>query len=603
MPNILTNLVNLQENVYGANREAFSLIDVASKKCIPTTWGDFRRDVDNMAYALEILGINPGDMVAIISHNCPEILISDFACYRNRAVPVSIYATSSADQIQYIVNDSGAKAIVVNTAEHYKAVRSIIGQCPKLERIIIINPSVEIAPDDMCSMLFDKVLQLGAASSEACRAEVEKRSAEAKEVDIATLIYTSGTTGQPKGAVLPHSCFDAAMEIHAERLTTISDTDTSVCFLPLSHIFEKAWTYFCLTKGMKVAINPNPKEIQQAVPIAKPTCMCSVPRFWEKVYTGVQDKIEKMKGLQRFMVERALKVGAKRNLDYVRLGLKAPWWLEMQYRFFDKKVFAQVRHVVGLDNGRFFPTAGAPLSSNIVEFLHAIGLNIVIGYGLSETTATVCCFPQYDFVIGSVGTTMPRVQVKLGENNEILVKGPTVMSGYYNRPDENEKAFTADGWLRTGDAGMFDAGGAIVLTERLKDLFKTSNGKYIAPQAIESRLGEDKYIEQVAVIGDKRKYVTAIIIPAFEALKEYARKKNINYSSIEDLIENSEIRKFIADRIERLQKGFAGFEKIKRFTLLPKEFSIEGGELTNTLKIRRPVINMMYADEIEAMYC
>ncbi|MDE6196328.1 MAG: AMP-binding protein, partial [Muribaculaceae bacterium] len=294
---------------------------------------------------------------------------------------------------------------------------------------------------------------------------------------------------------------------------------------------------------------------------------------------------------------------AKRNLEYVRLGLKTPWWLEKQYQFFDKNVFSKVRAVLGLANGRFFPTAGAPLSANITEFFHAMGINIVIGYGLSETTATVSCFPDVDYVIGTVGTTLPGVMVKIGEENEILVKGPTVMRGYYNRPDENAKVFTEDGWFRTGDAGLFDHSGALVLTERLKDLFKTSNGKYIAPQAIESRLGEDRYIEQVAVIGDRRKYVTAVIVPAFGALKEYARRKGIQFSSVEELVENAEIRKFIAERIERLQKGFAGFEKVKRFTLLPKEFSIESGELTNTLKIRRPVINSMYADEIEAMYC
>ena len=310
-----------------------------------------------------------------------------------------------------------------------------------------------------------------------------------------------------------------------------------------------------------------------------------------------------MKGLQKMLVSRALKVGAKRNLDYKRLGLKVPALLEAEYRFYEKKVFSKVHHVIGLDNGCFFPTAGAPVSSTIVEFLHAIGINIVVGYGLSETTASVSFFPRVGYVIGTVGEPLPDVQVKIGENSEILVKGPTVMRGYHNRPEENDKAFTPDGWFRTGDAGIMDSSGSIILTERIKDLFKTSNGKYIAPQVLESRLGQDRYIEQVAVIGDQRKYVTAIIIPAFEALKEYAAKHGISYSSLEELVNNSEIRNFIEQRIESLQKGLAGFEKIKRFTLLPKEFTIESGELTNTLKIRRPVVNRHYAQEIEAMYC
>lgn len=603
MSNILTHLISRQLERYGANREAFTLIDIAERKLLPVTWGEFDTRVENAACAFEILGIEPGDMVAVFTPNCPEFIYTDFACYRNRAIPVAIYATSSAEQVKYIVNDAGAKLIVAGGDAQYRIARQVFAECPSLSKIIIIDEAVTPDTNDNDSIHFSQLLELGAMASKNCRDEVALRSASAVPDDIATLIYTSGTTGEPKGAVLPHSCFDAAMEIHHERLDTLSDRDTSVSFLPMSHIFEKAWTYFCLDSGMRVDINSNPKEIQAAVRIAQPTCMCSVPRFWEKVYTAIQEKMGKMKGLQKIMVEKALKVGARRNLDYVRLGLKPPRLLEMQYRFFDNQVFSKLRRAIGITNGNIFPTAGAPLSSTIVEFLHTCGINIVIGYGLSETTATVTCFPDVGYEIGSVGTVMPRVQIKLGAENEILVKGPTVMRGYYNRPEENAKVFTSDGWLRTGDAGLIDHSGSLVLTERLKDLFKTSNGKYIAPQAIESRLGEDRYIEQVAVIGDKRKYVTAIIIPAFEALKEYARSKGISFSSIDDLVQNSEIRRFIGERIEKLQKGLAGFEKIKKFTLLPKEFTIENGELTNTLKIRRPAINAIYADDIEAMYC
>lgn len=370
----------------------------------------------------------------------------------------------------------------------------------------------------------------------------------------------------------------------------------------MSHIFEKAWTYFCLYSGMKVYINLDPHDIQTSIRQVRPTCMCSVPRFWEKVYSAVQSKISRMNAVQKFMVKRAIAVGRRRNLDYVRMGRQAPRILEMQYRFYDRHVFLPMRKVIGIENGNIFPTAGAPLSDTIVEFLHTCGINIVVGYGLSETTATVTCYPSLGYEIGTVGTVMPRIQIKLGNENEVLVKGPTVMAGYFNKPEETAAAFTEDGWFRTGDAGKIDDTGALVLTERLKDLFKTSNGKYIAPQAIESRLGEDEYIEQVAVIGDQRKYVTAIIIPAFEALKEYARKKHIQYKSLVDLVNNSEIRRLIQERIDKLQNGFANYEKVKKFVLLPKEFTMESGELTNTLKIRRPVINNRYAREIEAMY-
>ena len=534
MPNILTHIIERQTGRYGRDRVALTTIDTATRTLHPCTWGELADRVGQAACALEILGIKPQDNIAILAPNCSEILVTDFACYRNRAVPVSIYATSSAEQVRYIVNDARARARFAGTQAHYAIARAIAAECPTLEHIVVYGSDIVLDPDDKTSMHFEDFLALGAAASAECRARVDRRTAEATPDDIATLIYTSGTTGEPKGAILPHSCFDAAIDIHRVRLDTLSDTDTSVCFLPLSHIFEKAWTYFCLTLGIRVDINPNPKEIQTAVKVAKPTAMCSVPRFWEKVYTAVQEKISATRGITKIMFERALAAGARRNLEYVRMGRKVPWLLERRYQLYDKLVFSKLRAAIGIDNGRFFPTAGAPLSSAIVEFMHACGINIIIGYGLSETTATVSCYPTVGYEIGTVGTTLPDLQVKIGENNEILVKGPTVMRGYFGRPDTDNSVFTPDGWFRTGDAGRFDESGSLILTERIKDLFKTSNGKYIAPQAIESRLGEDRYIEQVAVIGDQRKYVTAFIVPAFEALKEYAGQKGISYNSIDD---------------------------------------------------------------------
>jgi long-chain acyl-CoA synthetase len=600
MSNVLTTLPQLQANHYG-KREAYRY--PVGNEWKVETWTAFNEKVTAVACALETLGLEEQKMIAIFSANCPQIIISDFAAYANRAVPVSIYSTSSTDQVQYILNDSQATIIFVGDQTQFDIACDVVPNCPHLTRIVAFDETIDLSKAPIAAMHFSELEKLGEASSDKCRQSVADRSARAEDTDIATLIYTSGTTGEPKGAVLPHSCFNTAMRIHRDRLTELTDEDTSICFLPLSHIFEKAWTYFCLSMGMRVAINPNPREIQPALRQVKPTCMCSVPRFWEKVYTGVQDRIANMPRLQQMLIRRALRVGYRRNLVYKRAGKKVPFWLELQYRFFDRKVFAALRHVIGMDNGRFFPTAGAPLSANIVEFLHSCGINIVIGYGLSETTASVSCFPSQDFVIGSVGTLMPEVNVKIGENNEILVKGETVMSGYFNKPAETAAAFTEDGWFRTGDAGYLDENGALVLTERIKDLFKTSNGKYIAPQAIESRLGEDRFIEQVAVIGDRRKYVTAIIIPAFEALKEYAQRKQIAFRDNVDLVRNADIRSMIEERIEKLQEGFASFEKVKKFTLLPHEFTIESGELTNTLKLRRPVINSRYADQIEAMYC
>jgi len=541
------------------------------------------------------------ERVAVFSPNDPKILATDFGCFANRAVTVSIYATSSEEQVEYIVRDSGAGIIFVGTRAQYETARKVAAKLPTLTQIVVYD-EIETDADDKSSMTFSQLLQLGEAASDACRREVEARTARAVPDDVATLLYTSGTTGEPKGAILPHSCFNAALEMHHEALTSLSDRDTSLCFLPLSHIFEKAWTYFCLDSAIQVYVNHDPRMIQDVIKEVRPTCMCSVPRFWEKAYTAIQEKMSAMSPVARWLCARALKVGRRRNLHYKRLGLPVPRLLEARYRFYEKKVFSTVKKAMGITNGNMFPTAGAPLSNAIVEFFHSMGVNLVIGYGLSETTATVSFHPYVGYQIGTIGNPLPGVEVKIGEENEILVKGPTVMRGYFNKPEETAAVFTADGWFRTGDAGRIDDNGALVLTERLKDLFKTSNGKYIAPQAIESRLGEDKYIDQVAVIGDSRKYVTAIIVPAIEALKEYARRKKIQYQSLEDLLKNSQIIEMLTRRIEALQEGLASFEKIKKFTLLPREFTMESGELTNTLKIRRPVINRRYASEIEAMY-
>lgn len=600
MDNTLTTLIRRQLERYPSERPALWQRD-RDGRWLPISWQELARMASSAACAMEILGLREQERIAVFSPNDPRILATDFGCFANRAVTVSIYATSSQEQVEYILRDSGAAILFAGTASQYEIARKVISRVDTLRQIVVYD-DIERDADDTTTLTFAQFLKLGEAATDRCRREVEARTARAVPDDVATLLYTSGTTGEPKGAILPHSCFDAAIEIHHGRLTSVTDADTSMCFLPLCHIFEKAWTYYCLDTGVQVYINRDPRAIQDTIREVRPTCMCSVPRFWEKAYAAIQEKMSRMNAIGRWFCARALKVGRRRNLHYKRLGLPVPRLLESRYRFYEKKVFSTVKRAMGITGGNIFPTAGAPLSNGIVEFFHSMDVNLVIGYGLSETTATVSCFPYVDYEIGTVGTVLPGIEVRIGNESEILVKGPTVMRGYFNKPEETAAVFTEDGWFRTGDAGHFDENGALVLTERLKDLFKTSNGKYIAPQAIESRLGEDKYIDQVAVIGDRRKYVTAIIVPAIEAIKEYANRKKIQYRSLEDLLKNSQIVDMIASRIDALQEGLASFEKVKKFTLLPREFSMENGELTNTLKIRRPVINRRYASEIEAMY-
>lgn len=602
--NILTDLIRRQAARYPTDRAALACAPSRnlSTPAESLTWQELARKVDLVAVGLEVLGIQARNMVAVFASNCPEIIIMDFACYRNRAVPVSIYSTSSPEQVSYIIRDSGARLIVVGDQQQYDTVRSIALECPELYRIVGISPRIVQEQDDHMTISIEELYEMGRHATALNRQAVDRRTAEATPQDIATLIYTSGTTGEPKGAILPHSAFNAAMRFHKERLSYLSDEDTSVCFLPLSHIFEKAWTYFCLMTGALITINRDPAEIQDTLKLVRPTMMCSVPRFWEKVYAAVQSKLGRVGGFQKWLMKQAMRNGRCRNLDYKRLGKKVPFYIEWPYKFFFNQIFGPMQRVAGIDRGRIFPTAGAPLSPEITAFLLSCGIPIVIGYGLSETTATVTCFPTVNYIIGTVGTVLKGVGVKISPEGEILVSGPTVMRGYYGRPSDSAQAFTPDGWFKTGDAGYFDENGALVLTDRIKDLFKTSNGKYIAPQAIESRLLSDPAFEQVAIIGDQRKFVSALIVPNKDLLREFAREKGIPDKNYDALLTNPLVMQWFEDKIRVLSHGLAHHEVIKRFTLLPKPFTIESGELTNTLKVRRRTVAEHYAPLIEQMY-
>ena len=601
--NRFVELIPSQSGKYG-EREALRFRDYDTQVWSSITWNGFKERIERAAGALLVNGVEPQGRVCLFTQNCPEVLITHFGAFYNRAIPVPIYATSSRDEVAYIVKDSGATILFAGDQGQYEIARQVIDECPTLKFIVTLHPQVKRAADDKSTLTWQEFLSTGDKLGKEVLAELDKRKQSGQPDDTMYLIYTSGTTGVPKGVMLTHSNMNAAMDAHIERFDTIIDdkTDISLSFLPFSHVFELGWTMVCLCTGIRVAINYNTKEIQRAVKEVQPNYMCSVPRFWEKVYTAINDNLQGAKPVVRMMVKQAIRVGKIRNLKYARMGKKAPALIEKQYQYFEKKVFNKLRGAIGVTDGKMFPTAGAMLSDNITEFLHAVGINICIGYGLSETNASVSFFTAPNWTIGTVGMPISSIQVKIGDQNEILVKGPTVMKGYYNKAEETAKAIDADGWFHTGDCGELAPTGEIILTERLKDLYKTSNGKYIAPQVLETMLGQDKFIEQVAIIGDGRKYVSALIVPDFEELKAYADKKHIEHPTIEDLVNNADIHKMIEDRINDYQKDLAGYEQIKRFVLLPKAFTMESGELTNTLKIRRAVINKRYALLIDAMY-
>ena len=591
-------LIHRQAEKYG-NRTALKHRDNATGKWLKISWREFSDKVMLTAKAMAEFGIKVQENIGVYSQNMPQCLYTDFGAYGNRVVSIPMYATNSPGQIEYIINDAKIHTLFVGEQLQYNNAFKVQKDSKYLERLVVFDPAVKMNPEDKTSIYFDDFLRLG--DNAHAESTVKIRMTEAVPEDLATIIYTSGTTGESKGVMLPHSCYLEAMRIHDVRLPLVTDKDLSMSFLPMTHIFEKAWCYYCLHKGVTIAINQDPKMIQKTLPEVHPTLMCNVPRFWEKVYAGVHEKINSASPAMKKIFLDAIETGRRYNLEYKNKGIPAPCSLKLKFQFYNKTVFTLLKKVLGIERGRFFPVAGAPLSDTVNEFLQSVNIPIAYGYGLSETTATVCFYPEIGFQFGSIGEVMPGVQVKIDPgNNEILVKGKTVMSGYYNKPEETKKAFTEDGFFRTGDAGRLE-GNTLFFTERIKDLYKTSNGKYIAPQAIEMVMSGDNYIEQIAVIGDQRKFVSALIVPAYPLLEKYAGEKGISFESREELVKNKDIIRFIEARVEEHQKNLASYEKIKRFTLLPEPFMM-GCELTDTLKLRRPVVLQKYATEIEAMY-
>ena len=591
-------LIHRQAEKYG-NRTALKHRDNATGKWLKISWREFSDKVMLTAKAMAEFGIKVQENIGVYSQNMPQCLYTDFGAYGNRVVSIPMYATNSPGQIEYIINDAKIRTLFVGEQLQYNNAFKVQKDSKYLERLVVFDPAVKMNPEDKTSIYFDDFLRLG--DNAHAESTVKIRMTEAVPEDLATIIYTSGTTGESKGVMLPHSCYLEAMRIHDVRLPLVTDKDLSMSFLPMTHIFEKAWCYYCLHKGVTIAINQDPKMIQKTLPEVHPTLMCNVPRFWEKVYAGVHEKINSASPAMKKIFLDAIETGRRYNLEYKNKGIPAPCSLKLKFQFYNKTVFTLLKKVLGIERGRFFPVAGAPLSDTINEFLQSVNIPIAYGYGLSETTATVCFYPEIGFQFGSIGEVMPGVQVKIDPgNNEILVKGNTVMSGYYNKPEETKKAFTEDGFFRTGDAGRLE-GNTLFFTERIKDLYKTSNGKYIAPQAIEMVMSGDNYIEQIAVIGDQRKFVSALIVPAYPLLEKYAGEKGISFESREELVKNKDIIRFIEARVEEHQKNLASYEKIKRFTLLPEPFMM-GCELTDTLKLRRPVVLQKYATAIEAMY-
>ncbi len=573
------------------NKNAISYRD--GENLIILTWKEFWNKVCQTANGLHTLDVKKGDCVGVFSQNSKDWVIFDVATQMLGAVTIPIYATNNYAQTEYIIKQTEMQHILVGDTPQLEILKSAETHLNKKLHIFTSH----IIKDEAENITYfpDFIKHFS----------TERKIAEISDDDLATILYTSGTTGTPKGVMLSHGCFKDVISAHNqffgfENLHTMK----SLAFLPLSHIFERAWSLYVLSQGGEVAILEDPKNILSALKQVQPNAMCAVPRFYEKVYQTLVKKIDAASPTKQKLFKKALEVGA-RVADKKRTGASIPFGLNLQHKFFNALVFKKIKNELG-GNLEFLPCGGAMLKKEISEFFAAIGLPVIVGYGLTETTATVTALPTKNYVYGSVGIPLPGVEIKIGAEDEILVKYGGVMKGYYKNEEETAKVFTEDGYFRTGDAGRIDENGNLYIVDRIKDLMKTSNGKYIAPQTIEIPLQSHPEISQAMVIAEGKPYVSAVIVPDFETLIEkYQEFKNYVSLTIEEkkkLLESPFIKEKFEKIVAEIQKEFASYEKIKKFKLLPEEFTIEKGEITPTLKIKRRVVLEKLNSLIEGMY-
>ncbi len=545
--------------------------------------------IQRTSNALASLGVKENENVAIFSQNMPEWTIADLSIVNVGAITIPIYATNTAEQAEYILNETESRFLFVGDVEQYLKALEIFERSDYLEKIIIFKETVELRSSD--SIYYNDFIK---------DRLIEYKTVKRDSSDIATIIYTSGTTGVPKGVMLTHECILQGFKIHTMRFDLDSAREHSLCFLPLTHIFERAWTLFMLNSGIKVSFLENPKLIADELGNVKPTAMCAVPRFYEKAYNAIKTKVENDPSIIKGIFNWAYKVGMEYSYLKNR-NLNISGFLRFKHSIADKLVFLKIREKFG-GQLAFMPVGGAPISKEISMFFTNVGMPFIIGYGLSETTATISCFEYTNVIHGTVGKLMPETEVKIGLEDEVLVKAKTVMKGYYKKPLETAKVFTEDGWFKTGDIGMFDAENNLLITDRIKNLIKTSNGKYIAPQQIEGLIMNDHLIEHAIIIGDCRSYVSALIVPTFEALPSLAEELGVEFTNNEEFLSLEKIKSYFMDRINKSQESLAKFEQIKKITFIPHEFTMDSGELTPTLKVKRKVVFSKYSDLINKMY-
>jgi long-chain acyl-CoA synthetase len=561
------------------------------------SYSEFKEQTDNFAFGLAALGIKRSDKVAIISENRPEWVYSDMAILGLGAIDVPIYPSLTAESIEFILNNSESKGVIISTKFQLNKILKIKHNLRYIKFIVVLNET-DTSHEEKFIYTFKEVQELGKTLKTTDSELFKKSIKDVKEHDLCTIIYTSGTTGEPKGVMLTHDNIMSNVRSALENFP-IDQNDIFLSFLPLCHIFERMGGYYTgFASGGQIYYAESIETVAQNLIESHPTIVTSVPRLFERIHTKILKNVDSQPLKKQKIFYWAMDVGV-RYQEARRKG-SIPTALSLKNKIADKLVFKKLREKTG-GNLRFFISGGAALPMYLGKFFEAVGLKIIEGYGLTESSPVITANKVDDYKFGTVGKPFAGVEVKIASDGEILARGPNIMQGYYKNKKETDEVLH-DGWLHTGDIGVFDADGFLMITDRKKHLFKTSTGKYIAPTPIENLFLSSKYIDQFVLIGDRRMFLSALIVPDFEAVKEYADSHKIKYDTVEELLGMKEITDLFDKDMSQLQKKLANYEKIRKFKLLTKPFTIETGEITPSMKIKRKVVEDQYAHLIEEMY-
>ena len=568
--------------------------------------GEMLRRAAGLAKALAGLGIQSGDRVGIFAPNCPEWHVADFAIQGLGAVVVPVYFRESPERLTYILKDSGARIAFTAGEEQSHKIAECRENLPALQHVIsatvAAHPSGGTPSATQGSAPLNGTLRyedLIAAAGEAEIAEYRRRASEMTPDQLATIIYTSGTTGEPKGVMLNHANLSSnSRDFSAEF--EMSPSDVALSLLPLAHVYERTIDYGYIFRGVSIAYVEQPESVAQALLEVRPTTMAAVPRFYEKTYANIIEKGHRESGLKRKIFDDAMRTAGK-AIPWRAHGKSVPWTVKLRWRIADRLVYSKIRAGVG-GRIRIFSSGGAPLAPELAEFFWSVGLPVYQGYGLTETSPVVTFSSPKTYRVGTVGRPIPNVQLRIADDGEILVKGPCVMQGYYHKPEETRAVLTPDGWFSTGDIGRLDADGFLTITDRKKELLKTAGGKFVAPAPIENLLKTSPLISNAMVVGDRRKFVSVLVVVNFAGIEEEARKKGREFSTAAQAIADPWTREVMSHEIERLTSSLAQYERPKRFALMEQDFTYANGELTYTLKLKRRVIEEHYADMIARLY-